>query len=65
MWDLLIEGFTVVFAPKMLLMVALAVILGTVFGALPGVSATMAVALGLTITYTMEPIPAIVFLVAI
>lgn len=65
MWDLLIEGFTVVFAPKMLLMVALAVILGTVFGALPGVSATMAVALGLTFTYTMEPIPAIVFLVAI
>ena len=39
--------------------------LGTIFGALPGVSATMAVALGLTFTYTMEPIPAIVFLVAI
>lgn len=49
----------------MFIMVVLAVVLGTIFGALPGVSATMAVALGLTFTYTMEPIPAIVFLVAI
>lgn len=49
----------------MFLMVLLAIVLGTVFGALPGVSATMAVALGLTFTYTMGPVPAIVFLVAI
>ena len=49
----------------MFLMVVLAIILGTIFGALPGVSATMAVALGLTFTYTMGPVPAIVFLVAI
>ena len=54
-----------VFNPGMFLMVCVAIILGTIFGALPGVSATMAVALGLTFTYTMEPIPAIVFLVAI
>ena len=32
----------------MFLMVCVAIILGTIFGALPGVSATMAVALGLT-----------------
>ena len=50
---------------SMFLMVVLAIILGTIFGALPGVSATMAVALGLTFTYTMGPVPAIVFLVAI
>ena len=49
----------------MFLMVVLAIVLGTIFGALPGVSATMAVALGLTFTYTMGPVPAIVFLVAI
>ena len=49
---------------SMFLMVVLAIILGTIFGALPGVSATMAVALGLTFTYTMGPVPAIVFLVA-
>ena len=64
-WELLASGFSVVFQPTMFLMVVLAIVLGTIFGALPGVSATMAVALGLTFTYTMEPIPAIVFLVAI
>ena len=49
----------------MFLMVVVAIVLGTIFGALPGVSATMAVALGLTFTYTMGPVPAIVFLTAI
>ena len=63
--ELLKMGFGVVFEPSMFIMVCIAIVLGTVFGALPGVSATMAVALGLTFTYTMEPIPAIVFLVAI
>ena len=63
--ELLASGFSVVFNPSMFFMVVIAVVLGTIFGALPGVSATMAVALGLTFTYTMEPIPAIVFLVAV
>ena len=63
--ELLKMGFGVVFEPSMFIMVSIAIVLGTVFGALPGVSATMAVALGLTFTYTMEPIPAIVFLTAI
>ena len=63
--QLLASGAAAVFNPGMFLMVCVAIILGTIFGALPGVSATMAVALGLTFTYTMEPIPAIVFLVAI
>ena len=65
MTELLAAGFGVVFEPTMFVMVAVAIVLGTIFGALPGVSATMAVALGLTFTYTMEPIPAIVFLTAI
>lgn len=64
-WEMLVAGVSIVFQPSMLLMVVLAIVLGTIFGALPGVSATMAVALGLTFTYTMEPIQAIVFLVAI
>lgn len=63
--QLLQMGFGYVFEPSMFVMVCIAIVLGTIFGALPGVSATMAVALGLTFTYTMEPIPAIVFLVAI
>ena len=64
-FELLKLGFGYVFDPSMFFMVCIAIVLGTIFGALPGVSATMAVALGLTFTYTMEPIPAIVFLVAI
>lgn len=64
-WEMLVAGVSIVFQPTMLLMVVLAIVLGTIFGALPGVSATIAVALGLTFTYTMEPIQAIVFLVAI
>ncbi|MCL2472961.1 MAG: tripartite tricarboxylate transporter permease, partial [Treponema sp.] len=45
--------------------VILAVALGTLFGALPGVSATMAVTLGIPFTYNMTPVQSIVFLVAI
>lgn len=65
MLEMLGNGLAIVFAPSMFLMVIFAVIMGTVFGAMPGVSATMAVALGLPFTYTMQPIQAIVFLVAI
>ncbi|MEF9895467.1 MAG: tripartite tricarboxylate transporter permease [Clostridia bacterium] len=64
-WELLGVGFSAVFEPSMLLMVFLAVVMGTIFGALPGVSATMAVALGLPFTYSMPPVSAIIFLVAI
>ena len=51
--------------PYTFLMVIFAIVVGTIFGALPGVSATMAVALGLPFTYSMAPVPAIVFLVAV
>lgn len=64
-FQILGSGFAIVFEPMMLLMVLFAVVIGTIFGALPGVSATMAVALGLPFTYSMNPIQAIVFLVAI
>ncbi len=64
MFELLASGMSVVFAPKMFLLIILAVFLGTIFGALPGVSATMAVTLGITFTYTMDPVSAIAFLVA-
>ncbi len=63
--QMMLSGIQAVFGGGQFIMVLLAIVLGTVFGALPGVSATMAVALGLTFTYTMEPVPAVVFLVAI
>jgi putative tricarboxylic transport membrane protein len=65
MFSLLSSGMALVFAPKMLLLIIFAVFLGTLFGALPGVSATMAVTLGIPFTYRMDPVSAIAFLVAI
>ena len=65
MFDLFASGLAVVFAPKMFLLIIFAVFLGTLFGALPGVSATMAVALGIPFTYRMDAVSAITFLVAI
>ena len=64
-WELFTNGFGVLMDPYTLMMVVFAIIVGTIFGALPGVSATMAVALGLPFTYSMQPIPDIVFLVAV
>lgn len=65
MFELLSSGMAVVFAPKMFLLIIFAVFLGTLFGALPGVSATMAVTLGIPFTYKMDAVSAIAFLVAI
>lgn len=65
MGELLTSGLAVVFAPKMFLLIVFAVFLGTLFGALPGVSATMAVTLGIPFTYKMDAVSAIAFLVAI
>ncbi|MDO5022475.1 MAG: tripartite tricarboxylate transporter permease [Eubacteriales bacterium] len=65
MFEMLAQGLAIVFEPSLFLMTLLAIVMGTVFGALPGVSATMAVALGLPFTYSMQPVPAIVFLVAV
>lgn len=63
--ELLTSGMAVVFQPTMFLLIILAVFLGTLFGALPGVSATMAVTLGIPFTYKMDAVSAIAFLVAI
>ncbi len=65
MIDLLTSGLSVVFAPQMFILIIFAVFLGTLFGALPGVSATMAVTLGIPFTYKMDAVNAIAFLVAI
>lgn len=65
MLDLLTSGLSVVLAPQMFILIIFAVFLGTLFGALPGVSATMAVTLGIPFTYKMDAVNAIAFLVAI
>jgi putative tricarboxylic transport membrane protein len=65
MVDLLMSGFEVVFAPMTFLLIIAGTVLGVIFGALPGVSASMAVALAMPFTYAMTPLIAIAFLTSV
>ena len=65
MMELLTMGAEIIFKPSMLMMVGFGIILGVIFGALPGVSASMAVALGISFTYKMTAVESIAFLAAI
>lgn len=61
----LIQGFISVFDPVTLGLIVGGVIGGIVFGAIPGLSAFTALALFLPMTFTMEPVNGISFLIAI
>ena len=63
--SLLITGLQAVGNLSTILWLILGVVLGVVFGALPGVSATMAIVLCISFTYTMKPVVAIAFLSAV
>lgn len=63
--DLLISGFQLVLNPVTFAYIVGGTVLGVIFGALPGVSASMAVVLAMTFTYSMSPLVAIAFLVAV
>lgn len=63
--ELLKMGIDVVFVPSTLLLIFFGTVIGVIFGALPGVSSSMAVVLGLTFTYGLDPVTSIAFLVAV
>ncbi len=63
--DLLIYGFKIVLNPVTFAYILGGTVLGVIFGALPGVSASMAVVLAMTFTYSMTPVVAIAFLVSV
>lgn len=63
--SLLLDGFAIVLEWNILLLLAGAVALGIVAGAMPGVSATMGVALLSPLTFTMEPLAGILSLVGV
>lgn len=65
MFELLINGLKIVLVPSTFLLLFAGTVVGTIFGALPGVSASMAVALALPFAYAMDPVIAIAFLVAV
>jgi TctA family transporter len=59
----LLQAFSMVFEPYTLLVMVLASFYGLFVGAVPGLSATMAVALLVPVTFFMPPIPAIAAMV--
>ncbi|MEO1109688.1 MAG: tripartite tricarboxylate transporter permease [Pseudomonadota bacterium] len=63
--ELWIAGTLNIFQFSPLLLIIIGVTIGVIFGAIPGMSATMAVALFLPITFGMEPVPSISLLVAL
>lgn len=58
-FDLLAQGAALVFDPYVLMVVVLSGFYGLFIGAMPGLTATMAVALLVPITFYMDPVPAV------
>ena len=61
----LIGGFGDVFQPWNLLAVFMGTALGLLVGALPGLSSPMAIVILLPVTYTMEPLPALLTMIGV
>lgn len=65
MENLYLQALAAVFQPDILLILTVSVAVGIVGGALPGISATMSVAVISPLTFTMEPLAGIVALLGI
>lgn len=65
MLSLIGQACAVVFEPITFMYIVAGTVTGVILGAMPGVSAAMAVVLGMTFSYSMDPLPSIAFLVAI
>lgn len=63
--DVFIQAFGQVFSPLSAVLVVVGTVFGIVCGALPGVSTSLAIILCLPFTYTMEPVSAVVLLIAV
>ena len=64
-FEMLSAGFVLIFTAKTILLIIAGVLLGIVFGAIPGLSATMAVALCLPISFGMQPVEGISLLIGL
>ena len=65
MWEHILDAVVINLQPSMLFIVAIGTVVGTIVGALPGLSAVSGVALMLPFTFTMEPAPGLVMLAAV
>ena len=63
--DAIVTGITLIMSPLSLGLIFLAVLIGVIIGALPGLSSTMAVALLLPFTLGMDPVVAIAMMAAL
>jgi putative tricarboxylic transport membrane protein len=63
MWEHLAQAFSMVFEPYTILVMVLASLFGLFVGSVPGLTATMATALLVPVTFFMPPIPAIAAIV--
>src|SRR5512147_3329065 len=64
-WGLMFQSYTAVLAPGVLLMIAVGVAAGIVIGALPGLTATMGVALLIPLTFGRPPLESLSMLMGI
>ncbi|MDR1519735.1 MAG: tripartite tricarboxylate transporter permease, partial [Planctomycetota bacterium] len=62
---MLLSGFLTIFTLKTLALIAAGTVLGIIFGAIPGITVTMGVALFLPITFGMDPLQGICLLIAL
>ena len=59
MWDAVFEAFRLVFDPYVLVVIVLSAVFGIFVGAMPGLTATMATALLVPVTFFMPQVPAL------
>ncbi|WP_077211747.1 tripartite tricarboxylate transporter permease [Bacillus dakarensis] len=64
MFSQIFDGFVTMFTPLTILLTTAGVIAGTLLGAIPGLTATMGIALILPVTFYLDPIAGIVMLTA-
>jgi len=65
MFSTLAQGLAIVLTPATFILIFLGTVVGVIFGAMPGVSASMAVALALPFAYSMNGVTAIAFLCSV
>ena len=62
---MIIQGLMEVLQPMTILLVAIGTVVGIIFGAIPGLTATMAIVMFLTVTYSMAASEGISMLMAL
>jgi putative tricarboxylic transport membrane protein len=63
--NMMLTGFSAVLHPYPLLLIFFGVLIGVIFGAMPGLSATMAVTLFLPVSFGMQPVNGIALLLGL